>query len=433
VAIGIQDEHDELRAAVQGWAEARGVAEAVRAALDSDVDALPSYWADLAVQGLLAIHLPEEFGGQGAGLVELAIVAEELGRAAAVGPWDTTAIVAGVVAAGAGAGLAKDVLPGLADGSLTATLAVPTATAEGSPVAPTGLSGTREADGTFMVSGTVRPLVHGAVVTHALVAVSVDGADHWVLLERDDAAEVEPLATFDLTRPCAAWSLDRARIAPGRVLDRATTGIVRDLALVVLSAGAVGGARWCVDTAAEHARTREQFGRPIGQFQGIKHRVANMLVTVEQAVAATWDAAMVLEAEHGATAGDGTYQGSLAVQLAAALALDGNLEAAKGAIQVLGGMGFTWEHDAHVHLRRATTLRLLVGGTAPLRAESARLGLAGWRRRLTIDLPREAQALRAELGELVAGIAAIEDPAAPAPCAGRQRPPGPTLACPVGA
>jgi alkylation response protein AidB-like acyl-CoA dehydrogenase len=196
------------------------------------------------------------------------------------------------------------------------------------------------------------------------------------------------------------------------VLDEATTGMVRDLALVVLSAEAVGGARWCLDTAAEHARTREQFGRPIGQFQGIKHRLADMLVLVEQGVAATWDAAMVLGAEYESTAGDETDQGSLAVQLAAALALDGYVEAAKGAIQVLGGMGFTWEHDAHIHLRRATTLRQLVGGTAPLRAESARLALAGWRRRLTIDLPPEAEALRAELTALVAGLAAIEDPGA---------------------
>ena len=99
MAIGIQDEHEELRTAVQGWAEARDVAGAMRAALEADTDAVPGYWADLAGQGLLAIHLAEEFGGQGAGLVELAVVAEELGRAAAVGPWDTTAIVAGIVAA----------------------------------------------------------------------------------------------------------------------------------------------------------------------------------------------------------------------------------------------------------------------------------------------------------------------------------------------
>ena len=412
MAIGIQDEHEELRAAVQGWVEARDVAGAVRAALEADEDVLPPFWPDLAAQGLLGIHLTEEFGGQGAGLVELAVVAEELGRAAAVGPWDTTAVVAGVLAAADCPGLAKSVLPGLADGSLTAGLAVPTAAADGSPVAPSGLSADRDADGTLVVTGTLRPLVHGAVVTHVLAPVHVDGTAHWVLLERGDAGSVTPLPTFDLTRPCASWALDGTPVTPERVLDGATTGLVRDLALVVLSAAAVGGSRWCVDTAAEHARTREQFGRPIGQFQGVKHRLANMLVAVEQGVAATWDAAMVLEAEHGATAGDETGQGSLSVQLAAALALDGYVESAKGAIQVLGGMGFTWEHDAHVHLRRATTLRQLVGGTAPLRAESARLALEGWRRRLTIELPPEAEALRAEMGELVADIASVEDPAA---------------------
>jgi len=412
VAIGIQDEHEELRTAVQGWAEARGVAEVMRVALDADGDAVPPYWGDLAGQGLLAIHLAEEFGGQGAGLVELAVVAEELGRAAAVGPWDTTAVVAGVIAVAGATGLAAGVLPRLADGTLTATLSVPTAAADGSPVAQSGLTGARDPDGTVVVSGSVRPLLHGAVVTHALAAVAVGTEAQWVLLERGDAREVVALPSFDLTRPCATWVLDGARVAPERVLEAATTGMVRDLALVVLSAEAVGGARWCVDSAAEHARTREQFGRPIGQFQGIKHRLANMLVSVEQSVAATWDAALVLDAEFGTTAGDETDQGSLAVQLAAALALDGYVEAAKGAIQVLGGMGFTWEHDAHVHLRRATTLRQLVGGTAPLRAESARLALAGWRRRLTIDLPPEAEAMRAELGALATGIAAIEDPGA---------------------
>ena len=415
MAIGIQDEHEELRTAVQGWAEARDVAGAMRAALEADTDAVPGYWADLAGQGLLAIHLAEEFGGQGAGLVELAVVAEELGRAAAVGPWDTTAIVAGIVAAAGSGSLAKGVLPGLADGSLSATLSIPIAAPDGSPMAASGLTGVRDADGSIVVSGSLRPLLHGSIVTHGLAAAVVGGDPAgetvWVLLERADAADVIALPSFDLTRPCATWVFDGARVPAERVLDGATTGMVRDLALVVLSAEAVGGARWCLDSAAEHARTREQFGRPIGQFQGIKHRLANMLVSVEQAVAATWDAALVLGAEFGATSGDETDQGSLAVQLAAALALDGYVEAAKGAIQVLGGMGFTWEHDAHVHLRRATTLRQLVGGTAPLRAESARLALAGWRRRLTVDLPPEAEAMRADLGAVVARIAAIEDPA----------------------
>ncbi|MGA2838208.1 MAG: acyl-CoA dehydrogenase [Acidimicrobiales bacterium] len=410
MGIGIQDEHEELRAAVRGWAEARGVVACVRAALDADEDAVPRYWADLAAQGLLAVHVPEEHGGQGAGLIELAVVAEELGRVAAVGPWDTTAVVAGVISVAGGAGLVKGVLPGLADGSLTATLAVPIATPDGRPVAPAGLTGSVGSDGSVVVHGVLRPLVHGGIVSHALAPVQLGADTRWVLLERGDAAAVTGLASFDLTRPCAAWQVDGAVVGPERILDAATTGLVRDLTLVVLSAEATGGARWCLDTAAEHARTREQFGRPIGQFQGVKHRLANMLVSVEQAVAATWDAAVVLGAESGPSMGDEAAQGSLSVQLAAALALDGYVEAATGAIQVLGGMGFTWEHDAHVHLRRATTLRQLAGGTAPLRAESARLALAGWRRRLSIELPPEAEALRTELGALVAEIAAIEDP-----------------------
>ena len=409
MAIGIQDEHEELRAAVRGWAEARGVAAVVREALDAGSDSLPPYWGDLAAQGLPSIHLDEELGGQGAGVVELAVVAEELGRAAAVGPWDTTAVVAGVVAAGGPAGLVKSLLPGLADGSLTASLAVPTAAPDGSPVAYTGLTGVVGPDGSLVVTGVLRPLVHGAIVSHVLAPVTTADGCRWIILERADAAEVSQLPSFDLTRPTASWTLSGATVPAERALD-ISTGAVRDLALVVLSAEAVGGARWCLDAAAEHARTREQFGRPIGQFQGVKHRLANMLVVVEQGVAATWDAAMVLEAEGGSTSGEETDQGSLAVQLAAALALDGYVESAKGAIQVLGGMGFTWEHDAHVHLRRATTLRQLVGGTAPLRAESARLALAGWRRRLSIDLPPEAVALRAELDALIATIVAVADP-----------------------
>ena len=172
----------------------------------------------------------------------------------------------------------------------------------------------------------------------------------------------------------------------------------------------MGGARWCLDCAAEHARTRTQFGRPIGQFQGVKHRLADMLASIEQAVAAVWDAALVVDLERSAGRGFCGDQSRLAVPVAAALALDGYVEAAKGAIQVLGGMGFTWEHDAHIHLRRATTLRQVSGGTAPLRAAVAEVALGGGRRRLTVDLPPEAEAHRRALAPMVAAIAAIDDP-----------------------
>jgi alkylation response protein AidB-like acyl-CoA dehydrogenase len=407
VAIGIRDEHEELRASLQRWVDSRCPPEVTRAALDADTDTLPPFWADLGDQATLGIHVGEEFGGQGAGLLELAVVAETLGRAAAPGPWAGTALLAAVVADGGPPERAKELLPGLVDGSVTATVAVPSASPDGTAVALRGLTGEAGPDGSLRVSGAIGPLLNGASTNLALAPVATDTGVRWVLIEAGPSVEVEPLASFDPSRRSARWSVEAMMVGADRVLDLASTERVRDLALLVASAEAVGGARWCLDTAAEHARTRHQFGRPIGQFQGVKHRLADMLVAVEQAVAATWDAASVVDHDR-AEPGGGT-QARLAIQLAATLALDGYVEAAKGTIQILGGMGFTWEHDAHIHLRRATTLRSLVGGTAPLRAAAARLALEGWRRRLTIELPPEAERLREQLAPIVASIGALGD------------------------
>jgi alkylation response protein AidB-like acyl-CoA dehydrogenase len=416
VAIGIRDEHDELRHSLQRWSETYCPPAVTRAALDAEEDTLPDFWGELAALGALGIHIPEEFGGQGAGMLELAVVAEELGRVAAPGPWSSTAVVAAVVAGCGGPVMAKEVLPALVGGTVAASLVVPTGAPDGSAVARSGLSSRQGPDGSLLVSGTLRPIPNGATVTVVLAPVECEGAMVWALLDYDDAVAVEPLPSFDPTRRSAAWSLHDHPVVATRVLtDADTTDRIRHLALLMASAEAVGGARWCLDTAAEHARTRHQFGRPIGQFQGVKHRLADLLVTVEQAAASTWDAAMLAGSERPTL--DGAHpsdwaggQSRLATQLAATLALDGYVEAAKGAIQVLGGMGFTWEHDAHIHLRRATTMRQLLGGTATLRAGSARMALAGWRRRLTIELPAEAETLRAELEPVVAAIAAIDDP-----------------------
>ncbi len=418
MSIGIRDEHEELRASLQRWVDSRCPPEVTRAALDADADALPPWWGELGAQATLGIHIDEAFGGQGAGMVELAVTAEVLGRAAAPGPWGTTGVVAAVVAEYGDPELAKVVLPRLVDGGAPATLAVPTAAPDGSAVSPPGLTGRPGPGGTISVSGSLAPLLNGATATTVLAPVVTGGDVRWILVERGPGVEVEPLPSFDPSRRSARWILDDVAVAADHVLAGASAGRIRDLSLVVFSAEAVGGARWCLDTAAEHARTRQQFGRPIGQFQGVKHRLADMLVAVEQAVAAVWDAASVLDHEASLRPGGGPQAASddgpsarLAVQLAAALALDGYVEAAKGTIQLLGGMGFTWEHDAHIHLRRSTTLRQIVGGTAPLRAEASRLALAGRRRRLSIELPPEAEILRHELLPVVASIAALGDPA----------------------
>ncbi len=425
MSIGIRDEHEELRSSLQRWVDARCPPDVTRTALDAESDVLPAFWADLGTQGTLGIHIDESLGGQGAGLVELAVTAEVFGRAAAPGPWATTAMVAAVVAESGDPALAKSVVPSLVDGTTPATLLVPTATPDGRTACASGLLGRPGPRGELVVSGSLSPLLNGSSATVVLAPVVVDAAPdgrpgseggpvRWVLIERGPGVEVEPLASFDPSRRSARWVLAEVTVGPDRVLGRATTSRIRDLALVVCSAEAAGGARWCLDTAAEHARTRQQFGRPIGQFQGVKHRLADMLVGVEQAVAAVWDAASVLDHEgapDGVTATTGDVSDRLAVPLAADLALDVYVEAAKGAIQLLGGMGFTWEHDAHIHLRRSTTLRQLVGGTAPLRAEAARLALEGRRRRLSIELPPEADDLRQALTPLVASIADLADPA----------------------
>jgi alkylation response protein AidB-like acyl-CoA dehydrogenase len=420
MAIGIRDEHEELRLSVRRWVEAHCPPAVTRAALDAEVDALPPFWDDLAAQGTLGIHLPEEFGGQGAGVVG-AVVVEAGGGGPPPGPWASTAVVGAVVTECTGPSQAKELLSGLADGSTPAAVVVPTGRHDGAAVARRGLSGRLGPGGALTVRGELAPVPNGSVVSLVLAPVAVGDEVAWVLLEPGDTAAVEPLASLDPSRPSARWTLEGAEVPSGRVLAGAGTERIRDLALVVGSAEAVGGARWCLETAAEHARTRHQFGRPIGQFQGVKHRLADMLVAVEQGVASTWDAAMEVDdahPRHGPTAasdgapGAAGGRGHLAVQLAAAVALDGYVEAAKGAIQVLGGMGFTWEHDVHIHLRRATTLRQLVGGTAPIRAESARLALGGWRRRVTIELPPEAELLRERLTPVVAAIASLDDAAA---------------------
>ena len=388
MAIGIQEEHEELRSAVRGWSESRCPPAVTRAALDADEDHLPPFWSELGSQGTLGIHLPEEFGGQGAGMVELAVVA-----------WS------------GGPLLAKDVLPGLADGTTPASLVVPVGAPDGTAQAPSGLRARSGPDGGLTVSGTATPILNGATVSTVLAPVDHDGVIRWALIDRGEAVTVEPVSSFDPSRRSARWVLDEAPVSSTHVLA-AETGWIRDLALVVFAAEAAGGARWCLETAAEHARTRQQFGRSIGQFQGVKHRLADMLVAAEQAVAVTWDAAVMIDRyAHPGHSADDIAQGRLAVDLAAALALDGYVEAAKGTIQILGGMGFTWEHDAHIHLRRATTLRQVIGGTAPLRAEAARLALGGGRRQLAVELPPEADELRSGLAAVVASIAAIDDPA----------------------
>jgi alkylation response protein AidB-like acyl-CoA dehydrogenase len=359
MAIGITEEHEELRQAVRRFVDTNIPPAAVRAAVEAGTETRPSFWAALCEPHWLGLHVDEANGGAGFGLVEQAVVLEELGRACAPGPYLATAIAAAVLE-DAGGPAARRWLPQLTTG---------------------------EATGAVALSGA-RPVLGGHQAD--VVVCEIDGA--WYAL---DAADVRPVEvpSIDLARRVAQLDLDGAQPSAEQRLDGLTAERVRDLAAVLLAAEAIGVAQWCVDTAADYAKVRVQFGRPIGQFQGVKHRCADMLARVELARAAVWDAARA--------ARDIDNGGGLAIAAAAALAFEAAFLNGKDCVQTLGGIGFTWEHDAHLYLRRAITLHQLAGTPDEWRVRAAREVQQGARRRLAVDLGPEAEAYRTEIRALL--------------------------------
>ncbi|WP_067820710.1 acyl-CoA dehydrogenase [Actinomadura kijaniata] len=388
MAIGLTEEHEALAESVRGFAERNVPATVVRAALEADAETRPAFWGGLAEQGLLGLHLPEEHGGQGYGLLELAVVLEELGRAAAPGPFLPTVLASTAVNASSNAKARAELLPKLADGSLTGAVALAGA-----------LTGVRDQDG-LTVTGTADPVLGAGLADVLVLPVEVDGTTEWVAVDAA-AVTVTPVESLDKVRRVARVEARDVAVTADRVLDGLTTGRVRDLAAALFGAEAAGAAGWLVTTAAEYAKVREQFGRPIGQFQGVKHKAARMLIQLEQARAAAWDAARALD--------EGTEQAGFAAAVAAVVAADAGVQTARDAIQILGGIGFTWEHDAHVYLRRALTLRALLGPAKEWAAKVAELALAGGRREVELELDEDTGPLRERIRAEVAELAAIED------------------------
>ncbi|MGI5419714.1 acyl-CoA dehydrogenase [Actinomadura luteofluorescens] len=363
MAIGLTEEHEALAASVRGFAERAVTREAVR-------NADTGFWPALAEQGLLGLHLPEDAGGEGFGILEQAVALEELGRALVPGPYAPTVLASAILhAAGAEVG-------GLVTGDRKAAI---------------GLSGGLDIDGST-VSGTVRPVL-GA----PLADVFVFPADNrWAVLRRGDVT-VEPLESLDITRPVGAVTVENVSLPDDCIISGVD---VHALAAVLLGAEACGVAGRALDDAVAYAKLREQFGRPIGQFQGVKHKCARMLIAVERARAAVWDAARALD--------EPEEQRAYAVGVAAALAADAAVTCTEGNIQVHGGIGYTYEHDAHLLYRRALTLRALLGRASAHRAKVAALAVGGVRRPMSIELAEDAAPVREEIRARVAELAAME-------------------------
>jgi alkylation response protein AidB-like acyl-CoA dehydrogenase len=357
MSIAVTDDHRALAQTVSEFLGARGARGTARNLLDAKTEGLPDFWGELGKLGWLGLHLPEEYGGSGFGLPELVIVAEQFGRAVAPGPFVPTVIASAVIAAAAPPDLQARLLPGLASGSTIGAVAL----------------GGDVADGT----GNAGIAASGHLADVLLVA---QGEDVLVVETADGGVKTEVPANLDPTRRIARVTLTGA---PATVLPGAR-GLLTDLARLLFAAEATGVAREVTGQASEYAKIREQFGRPIATFQAVKHHCANMLVATELATAAVWDAA---RAAHG-------DQLSYTAAIAATLTVPAAVNNAQLNIQVHGGIGFTWEHDAHLHLRRAAAIQALIDAEVAA-IDVTDLVRSGVSRAAAIDLPPEAEEIRA--------------------------------------
>ncbi|BBZ74212.1 acyl-CoA dehydrogenase [Mycobacterium paraseoulense] len=379
MGIALTDDHRELAGVARGFLTSQKARWAARSLLDAAEESRPPFWQNLVELGWLGLHVDEEHGGSGFGLPELVVVVEELGRAVAPGPFVPTVIASAAIAKAGTPEQKSRLLPGLIDGTVTAGI---------------GLDGqVRLKDG---IADGDAGIVLGAGLAELLL---VAAGDDVLLLERDRAGvSVEVPNNFDPTRRSGRVRLENVNVGAGDVLAGARASVLAR-ARTVLAAEAVGGAADCVDAAVDYAKVRQQFGRTIATFQAVKHHCANMLVAAESGVAAVWDASRAASEDEG--------QFQLAAAVAATLAFPAYARNAELNIQVHGGIGFTWEHDAHLHLRRALVIQALFGGDAPARDIFERTA-AGAKRENSLDLPPEAEELRTQIHADAAAIAQLD-------------------------
>jgi len=352
MSLGISDDHVELGASLRSWAASISPPEAVRAAETDQAAAFDDVWAALTSMAVPTIGLPEAVGGGGGSVLDAAVALEACAYALVPGHLLSTVIAAAL--------LPSDLATGIGSGARVAV----------------GV-------GDVVLDGP------GA----DLFLLPVDGG----FVVTADASVTPGEQVLDLTRRVGSVTHAGGQPVPGLTAD-----LLRRTFITFAAAEAAGVARWCVDTAVAYAKVREQFGAKIGSFQAIKHLCAQMLETTSSIEAVAWDVASV-------AFGDDSQWG-FACDVAATVAFDGAVRVAQDCVQVLGGIGYTFEHDAHLYLRRAHSLRALVGSSDVASARLADRAVAGERRRLGVDLDGRDAAIRPSIESLVASIEA-GDPA----------------------
>ncbi|KQZ70076.1 acyl-CoA dehydrogenase [Nocardioides sp. Root151] len=374
MSLGISDEHRELGDSLRKWAGSLGAIDEVRAAEHDASAAFGQTWAALVEMGVPAIGVPEGAGGGGGSVLDVAVALEACAHRMLPGPLLGTAVAAALL------GETSDVAGALARGEMSVGLGlVPSLTVD---------------DRT--VSGHVDVVWDAPSVTHLLLGAS---GDRWFVVP-STLAEVTPSIGPDLSRRFGSVDLVAVPLSDVVEVPTIDAALLRRTAVTLAAAEAAGVARWCLDTAVEYAGVREQFGAKIGSFQAIKQLCAGMLETAEAVTAVAWDAASIAFGDDD--------QWAFAADVAGTIAFDGAVQVAQDCIQVLGGIGFTFEHDAHFYLRRATTLRALLGDSDTFAASLTDAAANGVRRSVRLDFEGEDEPVRERIRPQASRLAALE-------------------------
>jgi len=349
------EEQQDLRDMVRRFLAEKSPVSEVRRLMATEAGYDPAVWAQLGQLGLAGLTIPETYGGAGCGPVEQLIVCEEAGAALLSAPYLASAVLAaGALLASGDAAAQADLLPGIASGETIATLAVPED--DGSWTPDDFRVTARRSGDRFLLDGRKSFVLDGMIADLILVAASSDdGPALFAVGGGAPGLSGQAMQTLDMTRKQAVLTFSGT---PGRPVGqpRAAAEIVAQAVrggMLALAAEQVGGAQRCLDMAVAYAKVRHQFGRAIGSFQAVKHMCANMLLEVESARSAAYYAAWA--------AADGAADLPLVASLAKAHCSEAYFHVAASNIQVHGGIGFTWDHDAHLYYRRAKSAEVMLG------------------------------------------------------------------------
>jgi alkylation response protein AidB-like acyl-CoA dehydrogenase len=373
--FGFNEEQELLRNTARKFFENECGSDTVRRLMETPEGISAELWKKLAEQGWLGLIYPEQYDGTGLGLVDLVVLMEEMGRAVAPGPYFSTVLLGGLAILEAGGDAQKkEWLPRIAAGDKRVALAWMEPSAQ---LGPAGVTLTAVKRGeTFTLSGT-KLFVHDAHTADALVVAArtrpgagADGVSLFLLPKGTKGLEVTLLPTMDQTRKLCEVACSDVTVGADALLGAAGAGWaplsrVLDRATVALCAEMCGGAQKVLDMTVEYAKIRQAFGRPIGSYQGVKHRAADMLVDVENSKSITYYAAWALD--------ENSPEAPLAVSMAKAYVSDAYRRVAAGGIQLHGGIGFTWEHDLHLYFKRAKGSEFTFGDATHHRERVAQL------------------------------------------------------------